>query len=24
MEFWVPRSQIKKWDGMTEAILRTM
>ena len=24
MEFWVPKSQIKKWDGMTEAILRTM
>jgi len=24
MEFWVPKSQIKKWDGMTEAILKTM
>jgi hypothetical protein len=24
MQFWVPKSQIKKWDGMTEAILRTM
>lgn len=24
MEFWVPKSQIKKWDGATEAILRTM
>jgi hypothetical protein len=24
MEFWIPKSQIKKWDGMTEAIVRTM
>lgn len=24
MEFWIPKSQIVKWDGMTEAILRTM
>lgn len=24
MEFWVPKSQIKKWDGETEAILRAM
>ena len=24
LEFWVPKSQIKKWDGMTEAILKTM
>ena len=24
MEFWVPKSQIVKWDGMTETILRTM
>ncbi len=24
MEFWVPKSQIKKWDGATEAIMRTM
>jgi hypothetical protein len=23
-EFWVPKSQIKKWDGMTEAIVRSM
>lgn len=24
MEFWVPKSQIKKWDGDTEGILRSM
>lgn len=24
MEFWVPRSQIKKWEGKTEKILRAM
>ena len=24
MEFWIPKNQIKKWDGMTEAIIRTM
>jgi hypothetical protein len=24
MEFWIPKSQIVKWDGMTETILRTM
>ncbi len=24
MDFWVPKSQIKKWDGATEAILRAM
>jgi hypothetical protein len=24
MQFWVPKNQIKKWDGMTEAIMRTM
>ena len=24
MEFWVPRKQIVKWEGMTETILRTM
>jgi DNA-binding FrmR family transcriptional regulator len=24
MEFWIPKNQIKKWDGMTEAIMRTM
>jgi hypothetical protein len=24
MEFWVPKNQIKKWTGMTEAILRSM
>ena len=24
MEFWVPKSQIKKWDGATEAFLRTI
>jgi hypothetical protein len=23
-EFWIPRKQIKKWEGMTESILRTM
>jgi len=23
-EFWVPKNQIKKWNGMTEAIMRTM
>lgn len=23
-EFWVPKNQIKKWDGMTETIMRTM
>jgi hypothetical protein len=24
MQFWVPKSQIKKWTGMTEAIVKTM
>jgi hypothetical protein len=24
MEFWVPKSQIKKWNGMTEIIVKTM
>jgi hypothetical protein len=24
MEFTIPKSQIKKWEGMTEAIVRTM
>lgn len=24
MQFWVPRKQIVKWDGMTESILRSM
>jgi hypothetical protein len=24
MEFWVPKSQIKKWNGMTEIIVQTM
>lgn len=24
MEFWVPKSQIKKWEGKTERILRAM
>ena len=24
MEFWVPKSQIKKWDGMTESIVNTI
>jgi hypothetical protein len=24
MQFWVPKSQIKKWDGVTEAIMRVM
>ena len=24
MEFWVPKSQIKKWEGRTERILRAM
>ena len=24
MQFWVPKSQIVKWDGATEAIMRTM
>lgn len=24
MQFWVPKSQIKKWEGPTEAILRVM
>jgi len=24
MEFWVPKSQIKKWNGMTESIVKTM
>ena len=24
MEFWVPKRQIKKWDGMTESIVKTM
>lgn len=24
MVFWIPKSQIVKWDGMTETILRTM
>jgi len=24
LTFWVPKSQIKKWDGETEAILRVM
>jgi hypothetical protein len=24
MEFWIPKSQIVKWDGKTEAILRIM
>jgi hypothetical protein len=23
-QFWVPKSQIKKWTGMTEAIVKTM
>jgi hypothetical protein len=24
MQFWVPKSQIKKWNGMTEVIVQTM
>ena len=24
MQFWVPKSQIKKWNGMTESIVKTM
>jgi ribosomal protein L16/L10AE len=24
MEFWVPKSQIKKWDGFTENMVKTM
>jgi hypothetical protein len=24
MEFWVPKSQIKKWNGMTESVVKTM
>jgi hypothetical protein len=24
MEFWVSKRQIKKWDGMTESIVKTM
>jgi hypothetical protein len=24
MQFWVPKGQIVKWEGMTESILRTM
>jgi hypothetical protein len=24
MEFWVPKSQIKKWEGVTESIVKTM
>ena len=24
MEFWVPKSQIKKWNGMTETIVKSM
>ena len=24
MEFWVPKSQIKKWEGRTEKVLRTI
>lgn len=24
MEFWVPKSQIKKWNGITESIVKTM
>jgi len=24
MEFWIPRKQIKKWEGITESIIRTM
>jgi hypothetical protein len=24
MQFWVPKNQIKKWTGMTEAIVKTM
>jgi len=24
MTFWIPKNQIKKWDGMTEAILKSM
>lgn len=24
MEFWIPKNQIVKWEGMTETILRTM
>jgi Zn finger protein HypA/HybF involved in hydrogenase expression len=24
MEFWIPKSQIVKWDGITESIIKTM
>ena len=24
MEFWIPKNQIKKWNGITESILKTM
>lgn len=24
MEFWIPKSQIVKWDGVTESIIKTM
>ena len=24
MEFWIPKSQIVKWDGMTESIIKTI
>jgi hypothetical protein len=23
-EFWVPKRQIKKWDGVTESVVQTM
>jgi hypothetical protein len=24
MEFWVPKSQIKKWDGVTSSLVETI
>ena len=24
MTFWIPKKQIKKWEGMTESIVKTM
>jgi hypothetical protein len=23
-EFWIPKRQIRKWDGMTESIVKTI
>ena len=24
MEFWVPKKQIKKWEGITQSVIKTM